>query len=382
LTSIGQDFYREVEVIDRGIVDRLEGGIVSVLVTETPAVRPEPDRRPRRQRRWLHRVALSAVLLLFTVELIMGWPSLTTALVQLRVPRPGWFIAAVVAEMAAMAAYARMQRRLLLSTGLFVPLHRHVALAYAAHSLSVTLPGGPAFSTRFNYQQMRRFGATPAVASWCIAMSGILSGAALAVVTAASAFAAHGVPQWHTVAGFVVATTVIILGIRQITRRPEAMEPATRAALAYVNRIRHRPATQGLDRIHGFVEQLRVARLSPGHGAASAAYALLNWLLDAACLLLCFHAVSDAPIGPTQVLLAFCAGMAAGTLTVIPGGLGIIDSAMILGLVAGGVATATAIAAVVLYRLISFGFIIGAGWITWLAIRQRRDEASGARRTA
>lgn len=28
-------------------------------------------------------------------------------------------------------------------------------------------------------------------------------------------------------------------------------------------------------------------------------------------------------------------------------------------------------AAVVLYRLISFGFIIGAGWLIWLAIRYR-----------
>ena len=45
------------------------------------------------------------------------------------------------------------------------------------------VPGGPAFSTRLNYRQMRRFGATPAIASWCIALSGILSAIALAVVT-------------------------------------------------------------------------------------------------------------------------------------------------------------------------------------------------------
>jgi hypothetical protein len=43
-------------------------------------------------------------------------------------------------------------------------LVQHVSLAYAAHSLSATLPGGPAFSSSFNYQQMRRFGASPAAA--------------------------------------------------------------------------------------------------------------------------------------------------------------------------------------------------------------------------
>ncbi|MEV6348251.1 lysylphosphatidylglycerol synthase domain-containing protein [Actinoplanes sp. NPDC051851] len=89
---------------------------------------------------------------------------------------------------------------------------------------------------------------------------------------------------------------------------------------------------------------------------------------------MCLRAVTDAPINSTQVLLAFCAGMAAGTITIVPGGLGIIDSALILGLVTGGVDTPTAIAAVVLYRIISFGFIIGAGWITWLIMRGRHRE--------
>jgi uncharacterized protein (TIRG00374 family) len=67
--------------------------------------------------------------------------------------------------------------------------------------------------------------------------------------------------------------------------------------------------------------------------------------------------------------------MAAGTITLIPGGLGIIDSALILGLVAGGVDTPTAIATVVLYRIISFGFIISAGWISWLIIRRNRRRS-------
>ncbi|ODU26446.1 MAG: hypothetical protein ABT15_25500 [Pseudonocardia sp. SCN 73-27] len=64
------------------------------------------------------------------------------------------------------------------------------------------------------------------------------------------------------------------------------------------------------------------------------------------------------------------AGMAAGSITIIPGGLGIVDSALILGLVAAGIATPTAIAAVVLYRIISFGFVIGTGRLIWLLVRR------------
>jgi len=253
-----------------------------------------------------------------------------------------------------------------------VSILRHVALAYAAHSLSVTLPGGPAFSTRFNYQQMRRFGATPAVASWCIALSGILSAVALAVLTAAGAVASRGTPEWRTLVSLGVAVLLVTVGVRQLARHPGAVEPVTRAALARFNRLRRRPDAQGLHRIRRFVEQLRAARLRPTHAAAASTFALLNWLLDAVCLWMCFHAVGGGDIDATQLLLAFCAGMAAGTITLIPGGLGIIDSALIIGLVAGGVDTPTAIATVVLYRIISFGFIISAGWISWLIIRRNR----------
>lgn len=346
-------------------LSRAEPSAMTVSV-EAPAIAP-----PRRGRRWIRRTAVAAILALFAIELVLGWPSLSSALGQLKAPHPGWLAAAVLAELAAMGTYARMQHTLLRSAGLRVPLYRNVALAYAAHSLNETLPGGPAFSTSFNYQQMRRFGATPAIASWCIALSGILSTTALAVVTAASALASDGTPQWYSLAGLVAVIVLLVAGFRRISRNPAAVEPAARATLAVVNRLRRRPAGDGLEPILGFAAQLGAARLTPGRGLAAALFAVLNWGLDAACLWMCVRAVSGDPVNAGQLLLAFCAGMAAGTVTIVPGGLGIIDSALILGLVTGGVATSTAIAAVVLYRIISFGFIIGVGWISWLIMRHR-----------
>jgi uncharacterized membrane protein YbhN (UPF0104 family) len=346
---------------------------VTASPTATPPQLPTPasDERRHPGRTWLRRSALLALLVLFAVELKLGWPSLSSALAQLHTSHPGWIAAALAAELMAIVAYARMQRRLLLSTGLRVPLHRHVALAFAAHSLNETLPGGPAFSVPFNFQQIRRFGASPAVASWSIALSGVLSATALAAVGVTGALIGGGTPPWYRLSGLVVVVVLISAGIRRVAHRPAALEPVLRAALARVNRLRHRPADQGLDRIRSFVGQLGTARLTLGHGTAAAFFAVLNWILDAACLWMCLRAVSDHTIGAGPLLLAFCAGMAAGTLTIVPGGLGIIDSALIIGLVTGGVGTATAIAAVVLYRIITLGFVIGAGWITWLVLRSR-----------
>jgi uncharacterized membrane protein YbhN (UPF0104 family) len=303
--------------------------------------------RQRPRRRWLRAGAIAALIALFGTELALGWPSLAAAVSQLRAPNPAWLAAAVLAETASMRCYARMQRRLLRSAGVRVSIVRHIALAYAAHSLSVTLPGGPAFSTQLNYRQMRRFGASPAVASWCIALSGILSAGALGILTAVGALAAHNTPPWRTLLALAVAAVVITLGIRQISRHPRTLRELTRVVLQQVNRLRRRPATAGLDEISGFVSQLRAARLTPGNGAVAAAFAVLNWALDALCLWLCYHTITGDTISVTLLLLAFCAGMAAGSLTIIPAGLGIIDSALILGLVSGGVPTAAAIAVVV-----------------------------------
>lgn len=328
-------------------------------------------------RRW--RLAVTAVVVAILVaEAVWAWDDLVEALGQLRSPHPGLVLVAVLAAIASMRAYARMQRRLLRSAGVRVPLIRHVQLAYAAHSLSVTLPGGPAFSTTFNYRQMRRFGASAAVASWCIALSGILSATALALISAGAGVAAGGTPTWPTLAGLLTAVVLITVGVTRVARHPDTLNRITRGGLAGVNRVRRRPREQGVERVSRFLDQLRTVRLGPAHATVAVTYAVANWLLDAVCLWMCCLAVGAEEITTTQLLVAFCAGMAAASFPVVPGGLGVIDSALIFGLVAGGVPGPTAIAAVVLYRLISLGFIVGTGWIIWLLMRRRTRELSPA----
>jgi uncharacterized protein (TIRG00374 family) len=100
-------------------------------------------------------------------------------------------------------------------------------------------------------------------------------------------------------------------------------------------------------------------------------------LFDAACLWMCVHAVGGASIPPATILLTYCAAMSVGTLTIVPGGLGVIDTALILGLTHGGAGTSAAIAIVVLYRLISFGLVVLIGWVVW-ALEKRRSGSAEA----
>jgi hypothetical protein len=311
-------------------------------------------------------VVVAAVLAVLATELVLGWSSLVAALSQFRSPHPGWLLAAVLAETASMRAYARMQRRLLLSAGIDASLIRHVQLAYAAHSLSVTLPAGPAFSTSFNYQQMRRFGASPGIAMWCIALSGTLSAAALAVLGAVGGIAAGGRLDWPVLA----AGLGIVLVAAWSVRHPAVVDRLAAGADAAIARLR--PASAGSAPVTGLLSQLRSVRLRPGDAAGAGTYAIANWVLDAACLWLSCMAVGVTTVTATPLLIAYCAGMTAGSaLPIVPGGLGVIDGALVLGLVAGGLPTSAAIPAVLLYRIVSLGFIVTTGWIVWLIIRRR-----------
>lgn len=336
---------------------------------------PQETARPTTEPRaaWWRRgpVVAAVVALILGVELVFGWSALAGALEQLRAPKWGWVSAAVLAELASMGTYARMQRALLRGAGTKVKVRKHVAVAYAAHSLSATLPGGPVFSTTFNFQQMRRFGASPAVASWCIALSGVLSTVSLVIIGAVGAILSHNSGGWRTLTGYALGAVLLAVGVRIVAQHPHWLDRPARGLLSGVNRLRRRPADEGQDRLLGFVEQLRSVRVRPANFALATGLAVANWLFDALCLWMCVRAAGAEVVSPTQLVIAYCAGMAAASVPIVPGGLGVVDGALILGLIAGGLSSSSAVAAVVLYRLISFGFIIGTGWLIWLVIRYR-----------
>jgi uncharacterized protein (TIRG00374 family) len=320
---------------------------------------------------------VTVVVLILGTELVLGWSALTDAVRQLRTPAWNWVAGAVIAEIASMGTYARMQQALLRGAGTTISVRRHVALAYAAHSLSATLPGGPVFSTAFNFRTLRRYGASPAVASWSIALSGVLSAGALVVIGAVFGILTRSTGTWRTLLLSMGGALLVAFGVRLVAKHPEWLIGPSQRLLSGVNKVRRQPAGAGHARLTAFVEQLRSVRVSPVDFGIAVVLAVANWLLDALCLWMCCIAVGATDIHPAQLVIAYCAGMAAASLPIVPGGLGVVDGALVLGLVAGGLTSSSAVAAVVLYRLISFGFIIGTGWLVWLIMRARADAPRG-----
>ena len=105
----------------------------------------EPERAAHVPWRLIWRTTLGVVLIvMLVVEGFILGPYLAKAGHAIASPDGRWLSGALFAELVSMAAFARVQRRMLLTGGSRVSVRSMVALTYAANAVSVTLPGGAA----------------------------------------------------------------------------------------------------------------------------------------------------------------------------------------------------------------------------------------------
>jgi putative heme transporter len=70
--------------------------------------------------------------------------------------------------------------------------------------------------------------------------------------------------------------------------------------------------------------------------------------------------------------LVYGSGIAAQSLNITPGGLGVAEGTPAVALVAAGLRASQALAAVLLYRLASFWLVAFADWLIFLWLRHQR----------
>jgi uncharacterized protein (TIRG00374 family) len=94
------------------------------------------------------------------------------------------------------------------------------------------------------------------------------------------------------------------------------------------------------------------------------AWSVANWALDCSCLVFAYLAVG-AGVPWRGLLLAYGAGQLAANLPITPGGLGVVEGSLVIALVAFGGGQISTVAAVLLYRIVSFWGFLPVGWVFW-----------------
>ena len=110
---------------------------------------------------------------------------------------------------------------------------------------------------------------------------------------------------------------------------------------------------------------------------------MLNWITDCGALVASILAVSGH-VPWRGVLVVYAVSQIAEALPFTPGGLGVVEGTASLLLIAYGMPSGTAVAAVLLYRIISFWVLVPIGWaaVGALVIAGRQSDAHALTRPA
>jgi putative heme transporter len=325
-----------------------------------------------RLRRFGWKAFLLAAVVVAMVWLVVAQRERIAESLALLVHANWWWVgAAVLAQAVSMGAMARQQRRLLGVGGSRISLAGVVATTYAGNAISVGLPlAGPAAATVFAMRRFVSLGAEASVAGWALAVSGVFSSFALVAVVALGAVVSGS--GWAVVSaavgvlGGAVPLAVLLLSLRRPGPRRLLERLGTRL-VETVQKVSGHPQGDPEEIVQEQLEE--VTALEPDRPTLwiAAFLAALNWLADAACLAFAILAVGgDVPW--EGLLLAWAAGTAVASLGLTPGGLGVVEATLSSALIATGLVGSTAIASVLVYRIVSLWLVLAAGGLTLLGL--------------
>ncbi len=310
-----------------------------------------------------------------------------------------WVIAAIAAEALSLLAFAWLQHRVLRLSGTTVPLPGLFLLSLANDAIANSVPGEPAVSSAYRYRYYRRRGVNSAGAGWTIftiliAQAIGMSLVLLLGVVVALAGSTGGLGVGITVVGLVivlVAGGVLIRRDLVLRMAGAAVRGVSRVGrigrVRRVSRVRRQPGHRAGDkepadlgtRIEATLARMREIPLSPASTASVVVIAAAVWGCDFVCLACSFRAVHSA-IPWHGVLLAYGVAQVAGSLPIVPGGLGIVEGSLAVVLVAYGAGRVPAVSAALAFRIVNFWLAIAVGWLSagLIAHRFRRSRAPDA----
>jgi putative heme transporter len=290
-----------------------------------------------------------------------------------------WVGPALAAEIGSYLCFAAMQYELLAAGHLRAPWSPLVKLSFASQAITNSLPIGNAVASVYGFRWFRRFGADNTLAVWALAGTLVAASVSLSLVAVIGLSIAADEGASFDLVPVLIGTFAIMLGIGCLFIYERPLHAVVSGVIKLSVKLTGRPRGDTTVQIDRIMAWMTAVRLSWGQIGRIITWGAVNWLLDCACFAMMFVAI-DAPIPWKGLLLAYGAGQLAATLPITPGGLGVVEGSITVALVAFGGAETSTVDAVLLYRLISFWFILALGWlfIGQLALQVRRGKWSRA----
>ncbi len=345
-----------------------------------PPVQPAVVRAPGWVRRaWpVGRIVLGFALVAITIWVLSSKTSELTGFGTIFRTFDWWWVApTLAAEVGSYLCFAAMQYELLSAGHLRAPWSPLVKLSFASQAITDSLPVGNAVASVYGFRWFRRFGADNTLAVWALAGTLVAASVSLSLLAVIGLSIAADEGASLDLVPVLIGTFAIMLGIGSLFVYERPLHLVVSGVLKASVKLTGRPRGDTTEQIDRIMAWMTAVRLSWGQIGRIVTWGTVNWLLDCACFAMMFVAI-DAPIPWKGLLLAYGAGQLAATLPITPGGLGVVEGSITVALVAFGGAETSTVDAVLLYRVISFWFILALGWlfIGQLALQVRRGRWS------
>jgi putative heme transporter len=245
-----------------------------------------------------------------------------------------------------------------------MPLGRLNGVTLAATAIANSMPAGPVVSSVFAFRQYRRSGADEGLAAWTLVAVFVAASVSLALAASVgvAVAGAEGANSDLVAVTSGVLVVALIIGVVFLQRRALAWVITRWVRLSQA--IIRWPKGERLAHINTVIARVTSVRLRPGLAFSAVMWGLWNWLFDCGCLALSFAAVGVG-VPWKGLLLAYGAGQLAANLPLTPGGLGVVEGSLTIALVYFGGSNTSTVAAVLLYRILSFWIELPVGWSAW-----------------
>jgi len=245
----------------------------------------------------------------------------------------------------------------------------------AGNAFNKVTPGGGSTGTAVQARMLADAGFDYTTALTAVTVQSLLVAAAL---VALPVFVIPGVltgtalpPSLIQAAWVGIAVFVVMVGAGTLllaTRRPVRMLGNSVQWVVNLLRFR-RPKLEGLgDRL--LVERDEIRETMGTRWIEAVGAAVGRWAFEYLVLLLALYAI-DAKPDPWPVLLAFVAASVLSMIPLTPGGLGFVEAGLAATLAAAGIGTQKALAATLLFRLVSFWLPLPIGAVAGWWFRRR-----------
>ena len=334
---------------------------------------------------WRHRARSGVLVGIAGVSLYLLLPSLLAVFAAWRsLSHLDWRFAALVVGFEAASIVCLWQLdRIALHVRAWFPV---ATAQLSGNAVGRILPGGGAVSTAFSASMLRRAGIDTGDAAAAFAAStGLQVATRLALPVLALPAIVGGAPISHSLVtaaylGLGVLVLLVAAGVAAFVA-DAPLELTGRGLQWLLNRTFRRRLP-----LHNLPQELLDARdfirtTVGGQWQRAVLAAAANTGFDYLALLCALRAVGANP-QPSLVLLAYAAAGLLALIPLTPGGVGFVEAGLVGMLTLAGVSGSDALAATLVYRLVSYWLPLPAGGLAYVLFRRRYGSVRGVRTTS